>query len=362
MTVMKKRIMPLIGLLLVSAGASAQTEVTAGVMRGKDYGVTYLLPETEIQLTVHATKHTYKPGDFCKYAERYLHMKNVPIQPNTYWTLEKIETGIVGVPDKEQVYFVKLKDKTTAPLMELTEDGIVRSINMPYSGNKVQQKPATTAEQPQRPDPKSFLTEEILLSNSTAKMAELVAKEIYTIRESKNALTRGEADYMPQDGAQLKLMLDNLNIQEKAMTEMFIGTDVEEPKTFTIRIKPQELKQSIAFRFSQKLGLVANNDLAGEPIYISIENLKTIPDPSAEAAENGKGKNKKLEGIAYKVPGKAKVTLSYQQKKLYDEELPVSQFGTIEYLAPVLFNKNTVTKVLFDTATGALLKVDRDNK
>lgn len=355
--------MPLIGLLLVSAGASAQTEVTAGIMRGKDYGVTYLLPETEIQLTVHATKHIYTPGDFCKYAERYLHMKDVQIQPRIYWTLEKIEMESVGVPDKNQVYFVKLKDKTTAPLMELTEEGIVRSINMKYSGEKAQKKNTAEKTQTQLPNPKNFLTEEILLSNSTAKMAELVAKEIYNIRESKNALTRGEADYMPQDGAQLKLMLDNLNIQEKAMTAMFVGTDQEEPKTFTIRIKPQEMQHAIAFRFSQKLGLVANNDLAGEPIYISIENLKTIPDPSAEEmAEDGKGKNKKLEGIAYKVPGKAKVTLSYQQKKLYDEELPVSQFGTIEYLAPVLFNKNTVTKVLFDTATGALLKVDRDDK
>lgn len=51
------------------------------------------------------------------------------------------------------------------------------------------------------------------MSNSSAKMAELVAKEIYSIRESRNALLRGEADNMPKDGAQLKLMLDNLNQQ-----------------------------------------------------------------------------------------------------------------------------------------------------
>ena len=32
------------------------------------------------------------------------------------------------------------------------------------------------------------------MASSTAKMAELVAKEIYNIRESKNALLRGPAD------------------------------------------------------------------------------------------------------------------------------------------------------------------------
>lgn len=82
-------------------------------------------------------------------------------------------------------------------------------------------------------NPRDFLTEEILMSNSTAKMAELVAKEIYSIRESKNALLRGEADNMPKDGAQLKLMLDNLTLQERAMTEMFAGKVTTEEKIYT---------------------------------------------------------------------------------------------------------------------------------
>ena len=52
----------------------------------------------------------------------------------------------------------------------------------------------------------------------------LIAKEIYNIRESKNALVRGQADNMPKDGEQLKIMLANLEEQEAAMTEMFSGT------------------------------------------------------------------------------------------------------------------------------------------
>ena len=39
----------------------AQTDVTTGVMRGKDYGVTYMLPKTEIEIVLQATKHTYTP-------------------------------------------------------------------------------------------------------------------------------------------------------------------------------------------------------------------------------------------------------------------------------------------------------------
>ena len=44
-------------------------------------------------------------------------------------------------------------------------------------------QPATT--QKKKINPRDFLTEEILMAGSTAKMAELVAKEIYNIRESK---------------------------------------------------------------------------------------------------------------------------------------------------------------------------------
>ena len=337
---MKKKMIWLAG-LFIATSTYAQTDVTTGIMRGKDYGVTYLLPKTEIEIVVEATKHTYMPGEFCKYADRYLRMNNVSADPDIYWTIDKLQTRVTGVPDKDNVYFVKLKDKTVAPLMELTED---------------RTEPATkiTATAQEIIDPRKFLTEEILMASSRAKMAELVAKEIYNIRESKNALLRGEADNMPQDGAQLKIMLDNLNLQERAMTEMFSGTLKEEPQTFTIRLTPKEMDNEVAFRFSKRLGVVASDDLAGEPYYISITDLKTPAIPE----DDGK---KKVDGVAYNVPGRAHITLTGNNKKLFDGELPITQFGTIEYLAPVLFNKNSTVKVLFDTATGGLIKVDREN-
>lgn len=342
--------------LLISTGSYAQTKVTAGIMHGKDYGVTYLLPKSEIEIVLHATKHTYTPGEFCKYTDRYLRISDVSAEPEVYWTLTKIEPRITGLPDKDKVYFVKMKDKTVAPLMELTEEGVVRSINMPFIGKKDLKKEQTVTTSQQSLDPRRFLTEEILMSNSSAKMAELIAKEIYTIRESKNALLRGETDNMPKDGAQLKLMLDNLGMQERALTEMFSGTLKEETKTYTIRLTPKEMDHEIAFRFSKKLGVVANDDLAGEPYYISMTDLKT-PDLTTSEEEK---KDKDMEGVAYNVPGKAKVTLTHRNKKLFEDELSVTQFGTIEYLAPVLFNKRSTIKVLFDTTTGGLVKVDRE--
>lgn len=344
--------------LLMATSAYAQTEVLTGVTRGKDYGVVYSLPKTQIELEIKANKVSYTPGEFSKYADRYLRLTDVSADPEVYWELASVKVKSAGVPNTEATYFVKLKDKTVAPLMELTEDGIVKSINVPYSGNTVKKTAATTPASPKKANPRDFLTEEILMASSTAKMAELVAKEIYNIRESKNALLRGQADNTPSDGAQLKIMLDNLNIQEDAMTKMFSGTCNKEEKTYTIRITPdKELNNKVAFRFSKKLGVVADNDLAGTPYYISLKDLKTVKIPQED--ENGK-KKKDLEGIAYNVPGQALLTLTDGKKKIYEGEIPVTQFGIIEYLAPVLFNKNSTIKVYFDPNTGGLLKVDRE--
>ena len=341
---MKKIYIALASALLIANTMAAQTEVTVGMMHGKDYGVTYMLPRTELEIVINATRHTYTPGEFCRYADRYLRLSDVSGEAGEYWTLDNVRLRPAGVPDKDKVYFVKLKDKTTAPLMELTEDGIVRSINLPFSGDRPRKgAPARTDDERERTvDPRRFLTEEILMAGSTAKMAELVAKEIYNI-----------------DGEQLKLMLDNLNLQERAMTEMFSGKVMEDPQTITIRITPREMKDEVAFRFSRKLGVVDKDDLAGEPFYLSITDLGTVPRPAAE--EGGKNK-KELEGVAYNVPGRAQVTLVQGNETLFDDELPITQFGGIEYLAPVLFNKNTVTKVQFDTTTGGLLKIEREAK
>ena len=347
----------------------AQTEVTQGVTFGKKFGVTYMLPQTEIKIEAEATRQHYEPGQFSKYAERYVRLRDVKQEAETSWTLDEVKVNIVGVPDPSNIYFVEMKDRTTAPLMELTADGIVRSINLPFTGDKKAEQPqAKQQEDEALPDPRTFLTEEILMTNSTAKMAELVAREIYSIRESKNALLRGEAENLPKDGAQLQIMLDNLNKQEKAMVQMFEGKVTTEKHHFTKRVTPEEMSNHVVFRFSKKLGFVEADDLAGEPVELTIVNKQLIPEQPAEPEGKSSrsiisiltnGNKSAIEGVAYNVPGKADVKLTYQHKDIINTELSLTQFGTREYLADQLFNRNTVTKVLFDVNTGALLKIDR---
>jgi hypothetical protein len=313
-----------------------------------------MLPKTEIELEAKAVKVVYTPGKFSKYADRYLHQTDISHEAEIHWVLTNVNARTIGLPNKEQTYFVKMKDKSMAPLIELTVDGVIQSINVPYERKQKENTVATLTPKKKKANPYSFFTEEISMTNSSAKMAELIAKEIYNIRESKNTLLRGQADYTPQDGAQLKLMLDNLNEQEEALLTMFLGTEEREEKSYTFHITPdKEMENEVVFRFSKKLGIITADNLAGEPIYLNLTDLKSIIIPQQT-------KNKKdVSGIAYNVPGQAAMTLTKGTEILYKNEFPITQFGVVEYLAPALFNGKSTIKVIFNETTGGLTKVDR---
>ena len=319
-----------------------------------DEGVVYYLPKTQLEIKVTATKVTYTPGELCQYANRYLRLQGISSQPSEHWEINNIQVQTMGVPDAEKAYAIKVKDKMVTSQVELTENGIIRAINTtaPAEEKVRKEKPA---EKPKRLDSRNFMTEEILMVVSTHKMAELIAKEIYNIRESKNSLTRGQADYMPQDGAALKIMLNNLEEQEKALTEMFAGYTERTEKTFTFQVEPgEEITNQVVCRFSKKLGVVNENNLAGEPISISV-NEGALP-PADEAAKA----KKKLEGVIYNIPGKGNVTIKGLGKTWFDNELPVTQFGETEVLTDNLFNKKVNTRVIFNPVTGGIVKIDKD--
>jgi len=355
-----KKVIVLIGILL-STGCYAQVVSPYNNGKNQQYGVTYTLPKSVIEIKVEATQIKYTPGEFCKYADRYLRLSGVSEANNESWELNSIKAISIGVPDSAKTYFVKLKENTVAPIMELTEDGIIKSINITPEKKNVAVAPIIPAAQKEAKNPKDYMTEEMLMASSSAKMAELVAKEIYKIRESKNSFLRGEAENMPGDNESLKLILSKLDEQEQALTEMFSGKIEKETKRFTLRLVPsRNLDKEVLFRFSSKMGVVANNDLGGAPVYINLTDLKIVNVPVLDE-KNAKKDKKKTEGIAYNVPGKAHVTIYTPKQKFFDDDLSIAQLGNVEYLAESMFEKKSTIKVIFNPITGGLIKVDREN-
>ena len=201
-------------------------------------------------------------------------------------------------------------------------------------------------------NPRDYMTQEILTASSISKQAELTAAEIYDIRESRSALAKGEADNMPKDGEQLKLMIDNLNTQERALLQLFKGTETTETRSFDFVYIPTEDKEEVLFRFSKKLGAVNADNLAGEPIYISIKDKHTVPTPAVTDK-----KKKEVMDVRYSVPSEVEVKIFNSDKVFASGIYPMGQFGNVEHLGAELFNKKMETQVFLNPVTGGIEKL-----
>ena len=316
---MKKGIIAL-GLL---ASLSAYSQESYVPQAGE--GIVYFLPKTKVAIDIIATKVDYQPGDFSLYASRYLRLNNISSQPESHWEIKDIQVRLVGVPDSTKAYIMKLKDKSVASNVELTDKGIVKAINT--TSTEKESLPDYKLEKPQpHENARKYMTEDILMAGSSAKMAELTAREIYNIRDSKNTILRGQAE-----------------------------TTDRTDKVFTILVEPNnDAQEQVAARFSTQLGVLPTDNLAGDPVYVSIRNTSTLPMPEEDK------KKKKADGAIYNVPGKGNVTVTYQGKKLFNDEMAFTQFGYTEVLVDGLFDKKVNTRVIFNSTTGGILKIDKD--
>ena len=353
-----KRLIALSFILSHLSFGVAQTATSPYMPGVTTEGAIYYLPKTAVRITVQIEKTSYTPGDLCKYSERYLRIKDVSPEPSVSYRITNISQTPIAVADTSKRYAVKFDAKTAATNVRLSDDGILLAINtdIKQGGNNI---PA-----PLRPskktvvNPRQYMSEEILAAGSTAKMAELTAQDIYDIRESRNLLVRGQADNMPKDGEQLRLMLDQLDKQDQALTSLFTGIITKDTTEYTYTIVPdQEIKRDVLFRFSQKLGIVDKDDLAGVPYYITIEDLKTVPP---QEPVDPKKKNKQQPGVYVNVPGKLRSTVTDIQGAVITNDFLAGQFGNVELLSGALFNKRYTTRLLLHPLSGAVDRLDAE--
>lgn len=342
---------------LAAGEATAQT--TAYQPGVTQEGAVYFLPKTAIRITLQIEKTTYTPGDFASYAQRYMRLNNVSTKPSVTYKVNTIAQMAVAMADTTKCFAVKFDPKSVLANIALSEEGILLAVN--GTPTKVE-KPQPFVPAPKRApvNPRKFLNADILAAGSTAKMAELTAQEIYDIRESKSLLIKGQADFMPKDGEQLKLMLAQLTTQDEALTSLFAGTTIRDTLEQEFTVCPERgVDRQPLFRFSRWFGLVDSDDLSGEPYYISIDNLNTVPPEDREAAAKNK-KKQKDGGLYVNLPSKMKATIYCGNDMVSTAEHPAPQFGHVELLSDELFNKRFTTHLWLNPLSGAVERLDAE--
>lgn len=336
--------------LLFAFSLSAQT-ITEGQST-----LVYSLPKTEFVVSAAVEKVTETPGQFYQYSERYLATSDVITSKKTYYRLKSLNVMPRTLPDKKRTFTIIPNKKSLASLITVTDEGILNGINTPpVQINKeieIVEKESSGEQTAQKLLP---LNEEYMLAGSTAKMAEGIAKQIYSIRENRIDLLAGDVEYVPTDGASMKTMIEQMNQQEEELTKLFIGTTVVEELTQKMIYTPSKaVKDEVVFRFSEFEGMVPADDLSGVPYYISIsfEPVKAVPSE--------KKKKKAKEEVYCIIPVLADVVFDNGEKVFFEKRMTIPQLGI---LMPIpLETMDKYSRAFVSPETGRLLSVEQGQK
>lgn len=346
--------------LIIAAALQLGAQTTQKLQAGKpnEYALIYSLPTTTLDITLEAEKTVRTPGEFYRYAKKYLGVDPIT-EPSSSYELKSVIVNPRGITDPEERYQVQFKSGST-PFMMIDDQNVPLSVN--YPDVTLPEPPALPAPREAKPTilempvAKQAVTAEMLQSPSSAKRAELAAARIYELRETRSDILSGNADNMPADGQAMQLVLDNLAAQEEALTAMFLGTVSTSTDVETFSFIPGETNpRQIIARLSMTDGFVDSDNLSGAPIYldVTVSERGTLPK-----TEKGEEKRFPKGGLAYRIPGKAKATVTYNGKRLANRTVDVAQYGIVFGIDPNLFtDKKAPAYVIFNPSTGAISEI-----
>lgn len=340
--------------------ASAQTSQRLNTGKANEYGLIYTLPKTAFDIYIEAELTEEHPGEFYNYARRHLGISNAITVDSHSAKLRSITIVPRGVADTDEQWLAQFKNGTSA-YMTLTPD------NLPVGINTEGQASATDIAIPmaqeaapsplETPEARQAVTQDMARSASASKKAELAAQRIFELRETRSDILSGQSDNPPADGNAMKLVLDNLAAQEAALTAMFTGVSKTRTVVEKVSFMPDSTDASaiVIARLSAIDGIVSPDNLAGAPVTL---DFTVIEEGKLPLNEKGEIKTFPKGGVAYRIPGRGRITVSYAGRKIAEEEFAVAQLGKVFGINPALFtDKKEPYSVSFDSTTGAVTEL-----
>ena len=315
---------------------------------------TYYLPKTEVSMSILVEKTTFTPGQLADYSDIYFKNKSTNT-PTVSYRIVGTSFSTNGIPDKDKKYDLIIDKKHSILSIDCDKNGVLKAINTKGT-EEPSVHPFIPARKPQPLDPHDYMSQDILSSGNLPKMAQMIAQEIYDLRDSRNQLARGEAEFMPKDGEQLKIMLSQLDTQERALMQMFEGTtEVDTTETIISFVPEKEVNKSIVFRFSKHFGLTSVDDLSGKPLYAIITDEDILAEAPTVDEEAKKSKDELQ--LGFNRPGKIKIVITDGSQAIATLNTYAAQYGKEELLNGSLFGKKMTSMLVLDPATGNVVSL-----
>lgn len=340
--------------------AAAQTTRQFTATRANEYALVYSLPVTAVDIIIE-TEHVHRvPGEFHNYARRHLAITDAITEESTTVSVRSISISTRGIADTSNQWQVQFKNGAGVSML-LTADGRPLTINTDEAIEDEQ--PELPTAQAAAPTPletdaaRQAMTQDMVRSSSLSKRAELAAQRIFELRDMRSDLLSGQSDNPPADGQAMQLVLDNLAGQEAALTAMFAGTEQRYTNVRTITFVPDsdEIDREVIARISPYDGILEADNLAGAPLSLSLEIIAT---GSLPLTDKGEPKHFPANGVAYVIPGTARISVQYEGRTIAQADVTLAQLGCVFGIDPTLFtDKKAPAIVQFDPTTGGIVQL-----
>lgn len=258
-----------------------------------------MLPFTTVKVYLAVEKETTIAGPYARYAQRFL--------------------GVIApLADRKTYRIISARLDYTDPHRKLERidandpQSGVRAVSHVFGGNSFTRVPPDRVTSSDR---------------SSETMARDAAQTIFALRRQRLEILTGDAAELYSGG--LEATFAELSRVEDEYLALFMGKQSVTTTVYEIDIVPTAERTSyIVCRFTAEDGVLASDDLSGEPVTLRLTPERGAT-PVAAPARNTRGQT-----VRHRLADFAECKLTYEQTELARRRIPVYQFG-IDIDAPV---------------------------
>lgn len=343
-------------LFLMLLGAMTLCPMQAQIVEQGEPALVYYTPKNTVAIELSYSVESFEPGMFAQYAESMIGATNAVTERKEVYTLKRAQIGTKTEADYTRPH--KIVPEAGVPmLLNINAKGLLIGYNIDNTpkkddrlyDHKDKKNSSKTTKSEVAP-----LPEEVLTASSPLAQAHAVAKQIFHIRETRSYLLNGEVEHAPADGKSMELVLEELDKQEKALTELFIGKTTKAAKHKVVYIDPDK-EEKILF-FSEENGFTDAENIDADTIKITLKADKQVF--AAPVVEKKKKNVPAVTQLVYNLPGHCAVSVLYKGQPLARRTLDIAQFGIDVPVSKELF-VGGLPKIVFCEKTGAIVSISK---
>ena len=349
-------------LFLMLSGAVMVCAMYAQVVEKGEPALVYYSPKTMINLEFNYTVETQEPGVYSEFAEDMLGIIDYVKENKSTYRLTNVLIGTATVADYSRPH--KVRSEEGIPLLlHINEKGLLAGYNVaPAEPQKAPKKQESSVKEGERSRIVSMKSapylDDVLKAASPLAQANAVAKQIFHIRETRMYLLSGEVEHSPADGRAMKEVLEELDKQEQALTELFTGKKCSRRETKYVRIDPEEEMPNLFF--SEENGFTNRDNVDADSVVVKIALHKQEYYVPVTKKHARKKKMPEVSQIVYNLPGDGDVEVVYKERTMAKRTVILAQLGIDVPLAKDVFTgSEELPIIVFNEKTGNIVSISK---